>query len=331
MISATAPIGLISNPGSGHNRNQFQHIEQRIARSSAIHHVVTRSAEDVLPALQTLAGKKIAVLAINGGDGTASSVLGCLIESNLFDPLPTIALLPGGTANMNAGDIGVSGKLNKAVERFCRWCDSQRNTQGKIAKRALLRVEHDENAPRYGMFLGAGAIIHGTEYAHENIHSRGLRDDLSLALGTLRTVWGVVRNDPAFNRHVQINIRLDQGAVANYDTLILVVSTLHRLAFGMRPFWSHDPGAIRLTVFEQGCSKFARTFLSIIRGKPSKNAIPASGYRSHNAHNFTLTMQGKLNLDGEILNVGKDSGAANCAEMSAVHVSATRELEFLQL
>lgn len=340
MSHAAAPVGLISNPNSGHNRNQFERIERRIARCECIQHAVTHSAEDVFPALQRFAEQGITVLAINGGDGTASTVLGCLLESTLFDPLPYIALLPGGTANMNAGDIGVRGKLTKAIERFCRWCESERPIDGKLAKRALLRVLHNEEPPRYGMFLGGGAIIHGTEYAHQNIHSRGLRDDLSLALGTVRTVWGVVRNDPAFNKHVEISVTLDDGTRRQHDTLILVVSTLHRLAFGMRPFWSQQPGAIRLTVFEQGCSKFARTFISIIRGKPSSNAVSASGYRSHNTHKMTLEMQGKLNLDGEIFEVGSPAeNATDCASAGiaatsrngTVTVQATQALEFLQL
>ncbi len=38
-------------------------------------------------------------------------------------------------------------------------------------------------------------------------------------------------------------------------TLILAVSTLQRLAFGMRPFWSREPGDIRLTLMEQGWSR----------------------------------------------------------------------------
>lgn len=319
MSGATAPVGLISNPNSGHNRSQFQRIERRVAQCSAIHHVITHSAADILPALQAFADDKIEILAINGGDGTASSVLGCLLESQLFDTLPRIALLPGGTANMNAGDIGVRGKLAGAIDRFCDWCDSERAVNGRLAKRSMLRVEESEHAARYGMFLGAGAIIHGTEYAHENIHSRGLRDDFSLALGTARTVWGVLRNDPAFNRHVEIAMTFDNHS-RQYDTLILVVSTLHRLAFGMRPFWSHEPGAIRLTVFEQGCSRFARTFLSIIRGKPSRNAIPEQGYRSHNTNHLQLQMHGKLNLDGEILEID-----------GRVDISATGEIEFLQL
>jgi hypothetical protein len=170
------------------------------------------------------------------------------------------------------------------------------------------------------MFLGGGAVIHGTEYAHKEIHSRGLRDDFSLALSTLRTVWGVVRDDPAFNRHVSIGLTLDERGPTQYDTLILVVSTLQRLAFGMRPFWSKEPGAVRVTVFEQGCSRFATTFLSIVRGRPNRNAVPASGYSSYNTTTMTLEMEGKLNLDGELLDV-----------TGTTQISASAALEFLQL
>ena len=321
MSRLQGPIGLISNPTSGHNRDQFGSISQGIDACDAIHHVITHSPDDIDGALQELAAHNIKLLAINGGDGTASAILGRMLELELFDKPPVIALLPGGTANMNAGDIGIKGTLKKAVKRFVDWCDGPRDTAGMIQQRALIRVAPEGHAtPRYTMFLGGGAIIQGTEYAHAEIHSRGLRDDFSLALGTVRTIWGVVRNDPAFNRHVSIEITLDEGEPARYDTLILAISTLHRLAFGMRPFWSNEPGALRITVMEQGCTRFGRTFFSIARGRPSRNAVPASGYRSHNADRAVLRLQGTLNLDGEMLEAD-----------GTVSLSATQPLEFLVL
>ncbi|CAA0126196.1 lipid kinase YegS [Halioglobus japonicus] len=321
MNLPASPVGLISNPGSGHNRDQFERIQARIAGQPGIHHRITHSEADIAPALAELAALDIGVLAINGGDGTVSAVLGELLESKVFDRPPLIALLPGGTANMNAGDIGVRGSLRKAVNRFCQWCESERDTTGKLARRALMRVVTDSTEQaRYCMFLGGGAVIHGTEYAHREIHSRGLRDDFSLALGTVRTVWGVLRNDPAFNRHVDITLTLDDGEPAQYDTLILAVSTLQRLSFGMRPFWSQQPGAIRLTLMEQGCTRFARTFFSIVRGHPNRNAIPQSGYRSYNADRLRLAMSGKINLDGELVEVGESA-----------QISASEPLEFLRL
>jgi diacylglycerol kinase family enzyme len=321
MNPATGPVGLLSNPASGHNRDQFERIHTRVASCPAIHHLVTHSIADVKPALAELARREVRVLAINGGDGTASHILGEMLESPLFDTPPLIVLLPGGTANMNAGDIGARGSLWQATERFCQWCEGERATAGLLAERALMRVMIDgEQCPHFGMFLGGGAIIQGTEYAHREVHARGLRDDFSLALTTVRTVWGVLRNDPAFNRHVTVEVALDHGEAATYDTLILAISTLHRLAFGMRPFWGKGPGGIRITLFRQGCSRFARTFFSIVRGRPSRNAVPESGYISHNADQIRLQLHGKLNLDGEIL-VAK----------GRVDISASRPLAFLTL
>jgi diacylglycerol kinase family enzyme len=321
MNNRPGPVGLISNPGSGHNRQQFERIRARISQCDSIHHIVTESPADIAPALRELSRRNITLLAINGGDGTASAILGELVESQLFPRLPLIALLPGGTANMNAGDIGISGSLVKATAKLCNWCDGPRNTGNKTAHRALLRVVISPAQPaHFGMFLGAGAIIQGTEYAHSKVHSRGLRDDFSLALITLRTVWGVLRDDPRFNRHVSIRLSLDSGEPAQRDALILAVSTLRRLAFGMRPFWSNGPGELRLTLIEQQCTRFARTFFSIARGKPSRNAVPASGYHSHNADSICLELEGKLNLDGEIL-----------VPDGPVQISASKSLEFLRL
>lgn len=317
MTGGAGPVGLISNPHSGHNRDHFPEIAARIARCASVVHVVTDTPAEIDPALGALAAAGVRALAINGGDGTAAAILGRLLHSPLFPSPPPIVLLPGGTANMNAGDIGIRGSLARSVGTLCRWAE-RGGPATEHNRRALLEVEQDGTL-RHGMFLGAGAVIHGTEYAHREIHSRGVRDDLSLALGTARTVWGILRDDPRFNRHVRLGIGLDDGPARDFDTLILAVSTLRRLSFGMRPFFGAGPGAIRLTLFEQGCTRFARTFVSIVRGRPNRNAVPASGYHSHNAARLHLELQGKYNLDGEILEA-----------TGALKVRASRPLEFLR-
>jgi len=313
-------IGLISNPNSGHNRDDFARIEALVAGQPAIHHVVTHSPADIAPALEALSRRQVEVLAINGGDGTAAAIMGRMLEQAVFAKPPLIALLPGGTANMNAGDVGIRGKLVPAVRRFCSWCEDQQDTQDRIVERPLLRVQTG-GASYYGMFLGAGAVMQGTEYTHSKIHARGLRDELSLALGTARTIWGGLRDDPRFNQSVSISLRLGDGIEsATHDTLILVVSTLHRLFFGMRPFWGTGPGRLRMTLVEQHCTRFLRTFISIVRGRPNRNAVPHSGYISHNADAIHLAMDGGLNLDGEIIHA-----------RGAVSIDTTESLRFLRL
>ena len=315
------PVGLISNPGSGHNRDQFEHIRARIERATGIHHVITDNTAQIPSALKALAAQGVGVLAINGGDGTCSAILGELLESNIFETLPLIAVLPGGTANMNAGDIGIGGSLTKATDQFCHWCENGQDAGAKRASRSLLRVQlATDPTPRYGMFLGAGAVIQGTDYAHKEIHSRGLRDDFSLALGVLRTLWGLSRNDPAFRENTPVDLAIDSGNPVHHNMLILAISTLHRLAFGMQPFWGDGEGNMRITIVEQDCSRFVRTFVSILRGRPNSNAVPAEGFFSYNARSVTLDIAGKLNLDGEIF-------TAN----GPIAISASKSLEFLKL
>ncbi len=316
-FTAGTPVGLVSNPASGHNRDQFEQFRQRIDATPSIHHIVTHSAEEIPSALTTLAELGIEVLGINGGDGTNSALLGQMLEGQFFATPPAVVLLPGGTANMNAGDVGLRGSLAKAVDRFCEWCAGPRTLSATPRQRRLLRLDIGEQR-HFGMFMGAGAVIQGTEYAHREIHSRGLRDDFSLALGTLRTVWGVVRGQPEFTGDQRIGLSLDGQPRADHAALILAVSTLERLAFGMRPFWGTGPGALRLTLMEQGCSRFARTFASIARGKPSRNAVPAQGYFSHNADSVQLWMEGEVNLDGEILPVHGQLGISATAPLTFI-------------
>lgn len=316
-------IGLISNCNSGHNRDQLPRINERVAACPNLVHCTTESAEDIPQAIATLSQSSIQALAINGGDGTASTLLGWLLEQDHpLSRLPII-LLPGGTANMNAGDIGVKGKLLTATDKLCAWSQGQRPATPLL--RSLLRVQPGTHAaPHYGMFLGAGAIVQGTEYAHQEIHSRGLRDEFSLALGTARTLWGLLRNDPRFARPVRLQLALNKGQdTTQHDASILAISSLQRLFMGIRPFWGNEPAPIQLTVIEHGSPRFLRTFSSILSGHPSRFAKPENGYISHNAEHISIDLDGSINLDGEIIHARSETGA--------VQISASKPLTFLRL
>jgi hypothetical protein len=296
---------VLSNPGSGHNRDRFAALRARIDTTPGIlAHRITEAPQQIDGVLREFAALGIATLAINGGDGTVSAVLGQLLESRHFARLPQIAILPAGTANMTAGDVGLRGSLGRAVRTLCAWAGGQRAAgTGPAVRRRMLRVQRAGDVrPHYGMFLGAGAVIHGTEYAHREIHSRGLRDDFSLALGTARTVWGVVRGDPRFARSARLTWQRDEQPEQTHDALILALSTLHRLAFGMRPFWGKGPGPLRMTLLEQHCRYFLPNFTAIVSGHPMRMASAAHGYHSHNLQRLRFSLDGPINLDGEILN-----------------------------
>lgn len=313
-------IAVISNPRSGHNRRRFAEIAAALAARADVRHFVTAAAEELPGILAELNRQPPALLVVNGGDGTAAAVFGAL-DALPAERRPPLALLPAGTANMTAGDVGIRGSLRAALRRLLAWADAPGG--GVEVERAVLRVEAGGQAPRYGMFLGAGLIMAGTEYAHRALHARGLRDDFSLGLGLVRALWGLARREPDFRRAQPLALTRDGGARCEYDALILAVSTLERLFLGIRPFWGGEDGPLALSLIEAGAPGLLRHFPGLLRGRPGAGATPAAGYHSHRSAGLCLEFTGACNLDGEILQVS--------AALGPLRVSAAGPLRFLRL
>ena len=162
-------------------------------------------------------------------------------------------------------------------------------------QRSLLRLSANGVA-HYGFFLGGGAVMAGTDFAHSKLHARGLRDDFSLVLGVARTMWGIARRDPRFLRRTPMLAIADDNRELRVDGLVLAISTLERLSFGMRPSGARGPGAARLTLLEHGCRRFVPNFLRIIAGHPGAGCRPDRGYHSLNSTGCACTTAGVLIL-----------------------------------
>ena len=302
----TPRICVISNPTSGNNRKWQARIEARLAAYPQVRHHVTRSPQEAETLVPELAAMQPEVVVINGGDGTIAAALGMILDHWAPDRLPLIIVLPGGTANMTAGDIGTASSHRRALRRFFRWLDRGAPLEGDIRERHIMRVDGAaDGQARYGMFMGTGAIMQATKFAHANVHSRGLGGEISLALTLVRAFWGLIRRDPRFYQptHVSMHIEGGAGGPATRDEapmLILVASTLGRLFLGIRPFWAKAGAPIGLTAIRGGASRFTRAFPSVLRGRPNRHVTAANGYESFGAGRIALRFEGELNLDGEL-------------------------------
>ncbi len=323
-VCRTTPIAVISNCNSGHNRDQRRRVDELVSRCPGLLHYRTSSAAEIPAILENIARQSVEVLAINGGDGTAAHIFAHLLQDSPFKTPPLIALLPGGTANMTAGDVGVKGSLLRALERLCHWSQGERLIAGRVVQRHVLRVEVGAGrAPHFGMFFGSGAIIQASEYAHREIHSRGLRDDFSLGLGLVRTLWGIVRGHPEFNQPLPVDVTLDGERYGEFHARILAISSLERLFLGIHPFWGSGEAPLKMSLITSDAKRFLRTFLSILRRNRKAQPTTADGYHSHRAEQITLLMDGSFNLDGEIVPVRREDGP--------VVITAAEPLSFLAL
>lgn len=302
-------VGLLSNPHSGRNRKRLPTLERIVANHPGVHHRVTHSIADIPVALQELANRSVEVVAINGGDGTVARILTHLLQDAPFPRIPRIVLLPGGTTNMNAGDAGLRGNLERAVTRLCRWADGQTD-RCEVLQRPVLRVQSGNGEPAvYGMAFGAGAIIQGIEYCHERMHSGEGGTGIGPGLAVARTIWGIARRDRRFLKPVPVSVSLDaQPAGPVQDELLLVVSGMERLLLGMRPFWGSGNGSLHTTIIRDGAKRFLRTLPAVLRGKPGRHATEAAGYRSYNCETIRLELDGTWALDGELYQANHATG-----------------------
>ena len=117
-------IGLVFNPRAGRNRKDPDaHV--RLARQLGDHGVVAapRSLDELSRVAEDFHRLHIDVLGIAGGDGTNHVTLTGFRDVYGEDPLPTVALLRGGTMNTVANSLGLpnertEGLLDRIVTRY---------------------------------------------------------------------------------------------------------------------------------------------------------------------------------------------------------------------
>lgn len=299
-------LGLISNARSGRNRRQLPRVAQIVADHPRILHYPTHDDAELTRALHALRDADVDVLALNGGDGTMAHVLGRILNERLFERLPPVALLPGGTTNMNAGDVGLHGNLRTALLRLRRWLDEPEPAL-RTERRPLLRlVAGHGHTPVYGMFFGAGAIIQGVEYCDR--HTKGLENEIGPGLAIARTLWGIVRDDPRFAQPVTMTLRFDDTTARECKALLLIASGLERHFAGLQPFWGVEPLPVHATLIEASPRRFLRALPGLLRGRPAAWATPGAGYHSHNVQAIEFAMDGTVTLDGELFKVRPETG-----------------------
>ena len=90
---------------------------------------------------------------------------------------------------------------------------------------------------------------------------------------------------------------VDEGRLGPH--LLMLVSTLRRFAFGMRPFWGEGQGALRVTDVAYPARRLGRALIPTLcaRRPPRTNG---ADYVSRNVARVSLRMSCPFALDGEL-------------------------------
>jgi len=291
--------GVLINPRSGRGNGKGVALAEAIKGKPAVRlHLLTAfgALESVL---QDFASSGVTDLFISSGDGTVQAIQTLLAEEKIFPVLPRICLLPHGTTNMTAADIGYGIKSISAQASFIERPEAQ-----ELRRRPTLRAGNPRDGkPRHGMFLGTGAVSAATRYTQVSLNDKGVKGNLATFMALAGAVGKSLfsKPDPSdterFDRPFPITVMTDGDIIAEGTQLLALATTLEKLILGTRPFWGGKTGPIRVTTFPYPVPNIPRWFIPSIMG--GENRGPPPGAKSRAVNRCTIETPCEYVIDGE--------------------------------
>jgi diacylglycerol kinase family enzyme len=246
-------------------------------------------------------------LFISSGDGTIHAVQTDLAERKPFKVIPRLSLLPHGTTNMTAADLGFPHRGLQAQADYIMRLEAK-----QLRERPTLRVVNPRDGrPRHGMFLGTGAASEATLFCQRVFNAKGVKGNwatfATLASAAARTMF--TRPNPhdvtRFDRPFPIEITSDGKTLCTGTQLLMVSTTLERLVMGARPFWGGKIAPIRTSVFPYPVPSISRWLLPVMYG--GENRKMPEGAVSFSSSRLEITSPAMYVIDGEFFEGPKDS------------------------
>lgn len=302
----TQRLGIIYNTHSGRHRKRWG----KHPLPAHIPAFEANQPEELRQAVAELARLDVDILCIAGGDGTIQCILTCLLLENHFQTLPTLALIPTGSTNMTAKDVGSLDIRRHGWQPLLNWAAGDPATRGRLTRRAILKVQPaDTQTAICGMFFGTGAVHHAVQYTQKRLHGVGLRGEVGPTLTFLRFLKAIITGNHQQFAPIQMHIRDDKGQETQGPTLIFLASTLERLVLNFRPFWGRAKAPLAWTAISQHASRFLWRLPFIASGRASTlKSEQAEGYISHNSHSLALDFDGGFIVDGEFYHSQPEAG-----------------------
>ena len=318
-------VGVLYNPLSGRLVRHPNLIHNVLSVYGNLQQAQVKTPQDIVEALRTFAHHHVTLLIIIGGDGTLQATLDALFNDRPFQTMPHVAIMPGGTANLVAGDVG-TGPLHAQSLRALLAKAGSLSREFSFVKRPILRVQFPDNRmPLHGMFFGAGAIYQGTKIGLETKQGIGRMGEWGAGLIMVRSMLALAMGSPQDLGPVTATLSVVEGKASEHEYLVVLVSTLERLFLGLKPFWSDQDGALHYTSLRIPYRYLWRVLPKVLRGNPHPLAIGSHGYESKNVSMLQIGMKSGFVLDGEIHaspTTGESMTLDSAGELSFIQVAA---------
>jgi len=298
--------GVLINPRSGRGSGKGLALAEALSGDPSVSVRVIEEFARLPEHLRELAKAGVTDLFISSGDGTIQAIQTELAETGIFPTLPRLALLPHGTTNMTAADLGFRHRQIAVQADFIRGREAR-----DLRQRHTLRVVNPRDGrPRHGMFLGTGAVSEATLFCQRAFNDRGVQGDWAI-FATLASAVAkslLTRPDPTdtnrFDRPFPIAVETSGTARISGDQLLFLATTLDKLILGTRPFWGGKSEAIRSTVIPYPVPSVLRWLIPMMYGGEARKS--PRGAVSFSAREIAVRSPVSFVIDGEFFDPPAD-------------------------
>lgn len=219
--------------------------------------------------------------------------------------MPRLAVVPGGTSNLIAGDVGLGKFEPNTLEQLLKNATSSA-PQLSIESRPILRIRFpEEREPLHGMFFGAGAIYHGAQLGRQTKQSIGRLGEWGAGLILMKFLVALATGSRKGLNPITVRVTAGESAPLQHEYLVLLVTTLNRLFLGMKPFWGTSSGPLRYTSLRVPYRYLWRVLPTVLRGIAHPLASTEHGYVSDNLSEIRVALNSGFILDGEVYSSSK--------------------------
>lgn len=306
LRAGEAAIGLLFNPFSGRIRKRKDAIRRALAEIPGATCREVTNAPEINASVDTFVQADVDLLVIVGGDGTVQGVLCHLFATQPLARWPLLMVIPGGTTNMTALDLGVCGELEFIVQQLREHL--LKRIPPVLIQRHVLCIEQTGMPKVYGMFFGVGLIARAVIFSRSKIKQLGITGEIYSGLITLGYLIGLIFGRrhgawaPVQMSIIERNIELHRGTYA-----FLFASSLNRLLFGMRPYWGRQEEPLHITFVRQGSKRPLRSLWALLSGC-GNTLKEQDGYHSCNTRALELLIDDDYIVDGESYRASSGNG-----------------------
>jgi len=297
---ATHRISVLCNPESGEVRRRIGPIRRAGKELAGRAYREVEDGPRIMQEVEAALDEGCDVLTLVGGDGTIQAALTALDRLRPEGVWPALAVVPGGTANMTARDLGAVGPPVERLEALREWRDAG-TPRRAVVRRPILRIGRPGEEPLSGMFFGAGVVAAGVEYFQERLDGIKTTGERVSALAVGRVLLDLAFGGEAGKAAARpITVSVDGRPRARFRGLLCLVSTLHRLLLNTRPYWGDGEGPLHVTLVEEEARALWRSLPRLVTGRAGSILTPDRGYHSRDACRVEIEMEGPFVLDGEL-------------------------------